>query len=238
MKDPYEVLGVSRDASDEDIKKAYRRLAKQYHPDVNPGDKQAEEKMKEINAAYDAIKDASARQSYAAGGDSGSAGSAGYGGAYGPYGSPFGNAYGGQQGQWRTYTWDPFTGFHSYGEQSDPQESPEMRAARNYIAARHYEEALHVLSGINPRDARWYYYSAIANAGLGSRVTALEHAREACRLDPGNAEYETYLDELQRGGQTYRRAGGYAQSGDAGSWCLRLCMANLLCNLFCRGCWC
>ena len=63
MKDPYEVLGVSRDASDEDIKKAYRRLAKQYHPDVNPGDKQAEEKMKEINAAYDAIKDASARQS-------------------------------------------------------------------------------------------------------------------------------------------------------------------------------
>ena len=63
MKDPYEVLGVSRDASDEDIKKAYRRLAKQYHPDVNPGDKQAEEKMKEINAAYDAITDASARQS-------------------------------------------------------------------------------------------------------------------------------------------------------------------------------
>ena len=75
MKDPYEVLGVPRDASDEDIKKAYRRLAKQYHPDVNPGDKQAEEKMKEINAAYDAIKDASARQSYAAGGSTGSAGS-------------------------------------------------------------------------------------------------------------------------------------------------------------------
>ena len=241
MKDPYEVLGVSRDASDEDIKKAYRRLAKQYHPDVNPGNRQAEEKMKEINAAYDAIKDASARQSYAAGGSTGSAGTGGYGGyggAYGPHGSPFGDGYGGQQGQWRTYTWDPFTGFHSYGEQSEPQESPEMRAARNYIAARHYQEALHVLSGINPRDARWYYYSAIANAGLGSRVTALEHAREACRLDPGNAEYETYLSELQRGGQTYRQAGGYAQSGDAGSWCLRLCMANLLCNLCCRGCWC
>ena len=167
MKDPYEVLGVSRDASDEEIKKAYRRLAKQYHPDVNPGNRQAEEKMKEINAAYDAIKDASARQSYAAGGSTGSAGTGGYGGyggAYGSYGSPFGDGYGGQQGQWRTYTWDPFTGFHSYGEQSEPQESPEMRAARNYIAARHYQEALHVLSGINPRDARWYYYSAIANA--------------------------------------------------------------------------
>ena len=104
MKDPYEVLGVSRDASDEEIKKAYRRLAKQYHPDVNPGDKQAEEKMKEINAAYDAIKDASARQSYAAGSSAGTGGYGGYGGAYGPYGSPFGDGYGGQQGQWRTYT--------------------------------------------------------------------------------------------------------------------------------------
>ena len=98
MKDPYEVLGVPRDASDEEIKKAYRRLAKQYHPDVNPGNRQAEEKMKEINAAYDAIKDASARQSYAAGGSTGSAGTGGYGGyggAYGPYGSPFGDGYGG-----------------------------------------------------------------------------------------------------------------------------------------------
>ena len=56
MTDPYTVLGVSRDASDEDIKKAYRTLAKKYHPDVNPGDKTAEEKMKEVNAAYDLIR--------------------------------------------------------------------------------------------------------------------------------------------------------------------------------------
>ena len=68
MKDPYEVLGVSRDASDEDIKKAYRRLAKQYHPDVNPGDRQAEEKMKEINAAYEQItKERSGRGSTSGG---------------------------------------------------------------------------------------------------------------------------------------------------------------------------
>lgn len=55
MEDPYKVLGVSPDASDEEIKRAYRRLAKQYHPDVNPGPAAAQ-KMQQINAAYDQIK--------------------------------------------------------------------------------------------------------------------------------------------------------------------------------------
>ena len=52
IDDPYKVLGVSRDASDEDIKRAYRQLAKKYHPDLNPGDKVAAQKMQEVNAAY------------------------------------------------------------------------------------------------------------------------------------------------------------------------------------------
>lgn len=54
--DPYQVLGVSPNASEDEIRQAYRRLAKQYHPDLNPGDKTAAQKMNEINAAYDAIK--------------------------------------------------------------------------------------------------------------------------------------------------------------------------------------
>ena len=56
IKDPYKVLGVSPNASDEEIKKAYRRLAKQYHPDRNPGDAEAARRMQEINEAYDQIK--------------------------------------------------------------------------------------------------------------------------------------------------------------------------------------
>ncbi len=56
MTDPYSVLGVSRDADEEEIKRAYRRLAKQYHPDLHPNDPEAAKKMNEINAAYDQIK--------------------------------------------------------------------------------------------------------------------------------------------------------------------------------------
>lgn len=56
MEDPYQVLGVSRDATDEEIKKAYRRLAKKYHPDLHPGDEEAARQMQRVNAAYEQIK--------------------------------------------------------------------------------------------------------------------------------------------------------------------------------------
>ena len=79
IPDPYKVLGVSPDASDEEIKRAYRRLAKQYHPDANPGDEYAAKKMQEVNDAYDRIKNPE-RYRQSAGGQS-----SGYGG-YGSYG--------------------------------------------------------------------------------------------------------------------------------------------------------
>jgi len=63
-KDYYEILEISRGASDEDIKKSYRRLAHKYHPDKNPGDKSSEEHFKEINAAYEVLKDPDKRAQY------------------------------------------------------------------------------------------------------------------------------------------------------------------------------
>ena len=68
VKDPYKTLGVDRKASDDEIKKAYRKLARQYHPDRNPDDPKAEERFKEVQQAYSILSDAEQRKRYDAGG--------------------------------------------------------------------------------------------------------------------------------------------------------------------------
>ena len=77
IEDPYKVLGISPDADDEEIKRAYRRLAKKYHPDLNPSDQEAARKMQEVNAAYEQIKNPE---------KAAQAGQGGYGGYYDPFG--------------------------------------------------------------------------------------------------------------------------------------------------------
>ena len=208
MEDPYKVLGVSPDASDEDIKRAYRRLAKKYHPDLNPGDQEAARRMQEVNAAYEQIKnpDKAGPQNQ------------------NPYGS-YGGAY-----------YDPFTGSYRQQSQSSSQTGDQYQnAAYQYIRFRRYQEALNALQNSTERNARWYYLSALTNDGLGNQVTALEHIRRAVSMDPDNQEYLWALNQMEHGGSMYRQqAGNFRGFTMGGDPCTNLCLCYLM-NLFCCG---
>jgi molecular chaperone DnaJ len=106
VKDPYKALGVDRKASDEEIKKAYRKLARQYHPDANHGDKDAEERFKEVQEAYSILSDPQKRKEYDAGGgifgggfDPGSFRTGGGGGGFGGFGDILSDLFGGAGGR-------------------------------------------------------------------------------------------------------------------------------------------
>lgn len=217
--DPYRILGVSRDASDDEIKKAYRSLSRKYHPDANvnnPNRAQAEERFKEIQQAYDTIM----KERQQGAGFGGYGGYGGYGG-FGGYGGGFGG-YGGQRE----------AGY-------DRQESNEMRAAVNYINSGHYREALNALDGIPDadRDGRWYFYAAIASDGVQDMVNAREYISRAIALEPGNIQYRQFQQHLEFGNNWYETRGGEYQGQycGVGRWCLNMMLLNALCNCLCLG---
>lgn len=176
IDNPYAELGLSPGASDEEVTKAYRRLAKKYHPDLNPNDKNAAEKMARINQAYDMIKN-------------GTGASAG-GGSYG-------------------------AGYTRSSDQSL------YAAAARYINMGYFAQALNVLAGISSRSAQWYYFSAVANYGMSNKVTALEHAKTACSMDPGNPEYAELLKQMEAGAAVFS---GTRQSYGVGGRVPNICI--------------
>lgn len=251
MKDPFQVLGIPPTASEDEIKAAYRKLARQYHPDLHPGDKTAEDKMKEVNEAYTEAVRVKKNGSYNAGNYGENArpnyGNGGYGG-YGGYGNAGGYGYSGQGGQ--QTQWDPFAemfGFGFGGQQQQQRsrytyrtsaqyDDPELQRASDWIVSGRYQDALNLLNRMSAHGAPWHYLSALANMGLGNTIAARNHARQANQLDPTNAEYRDLLTQLGDSGRSYQRAGG----GSFGNLlcanpCATLCFANMLLNCFCGG---
>ncbi|MBQ4088679.1 MAG: DnaJ domain-containing protein [Clostridia bacterium] len=233
MTDPFSTLGINSNASEDEIKSAYRKLAKKYHPDVNGGSAEAEAKMKEINEAYsEALKIKRSGGTYNPNANRGYSSSQGYGSQgyssqQGGYEDPFGFGFG-------------FGDFGFGGQQRRTYESssPELRAARNYINTGHYQEALNLLQRTNDRSAEWFYLSARANIGLGNRTAALTYARQAVQMDPDSYEYAQLLSRLEGNSANYRRSSsthGGIPLTQCSSPCAWICMLNMLCNCCCPG---
>ncbi len=236
VDNPYKVLGVPPDASDEEIKKAYRDLTKKYHPDLNPGDEHAAQMMNDINTAYDQIKSGNVPSEGTAGGTAWQ---------YRPNADPFGQGpYGYQSGYGAGYgpAWENAWNAAWQNAQRQQTERSEYTAARNYIRNRMYKEALTALGSVPPyeRDGRWYYLTAVANYYQGSRIAAMESAEKAVELDPDNEEYIRLLQQMQSGGSFYDNYRiDYQNSLRTDRLCMTLCALNLcfgpLCgtNIFC-----
>ena len=205
MNDPYKILGVSEDASDDEIKKAYRELARKYHPDNyhdNPLEDLAQEKMKEINAAYEQItkERASGRRT---------------GGAYG------GGSYG-------------YGGYQSYGgyggSQSYSGQSSVLQQARIAINTGNISRAEALLANYSDHNAEWNFLKGVVCYRRGWMDEALRYYRTAVQMDPGNAEYRQALDYMEGTDDTAYRPGGSFGTLCSGNPCLSMCCLYTLCS--------
>lgn len=208
MNDPYKVLGVSRDADETEIKKAYRSLSKKYHPDNNPGNTAAEEVFKQVQAAYEQIMKERRE---------------GTSDFYGSYTGNF-NGFGGQ---------------YTYSNDAQDSVAQNLRSANIYIQNGYFDQAMNVLNDMpeDERNDKWFYYSAIANMGIGNNITALEHAKRALSMNPGSYEYQRLVASIENGSRYYtdRSMNFSLNPRTGGGWCMKIILCNAALNLICGG---
>lgn len=251
VEDPYKVLGVSETASKEEIKKAYRKKAKEYHPDLHPDDPVAEQKMNEVNEAYDMLNNPEKYKRQDRGFNT--AGNNPYGNPYGgTYGNPYGNrqSYGdagrGQNpygsGGFGAFDFEEMFGFgrsekEIFRVQIKPCDTETVRQAIDLINGKAYSYATQSLNSIvsSQRDARWFYLSALANYGQGNEMLALNQIQKAIQMDPANTEYRSVLQRMQRSSGDYNQAGEEFQryAEEMGRFCGTFFLMQFFC-MFCR----
>lgn len=218
VNNPYSVLGIPENASDDEVKRAYRELSRKYHPDSyvdNPLKDLAEDKFKEVQEAYDTImKQCSS------------------GGGYQSYGQNSGTGYGGNYGQNQSYG-------QGYQQRSYTNSSadPKYQKVYDYINFRQYSNAMSELNAVPlpDRDGRWYYLSAITNAGMGNNIQAQNDINRAISIEPSNNEYRHFASQLQMNTRRYQNspyAGGPSNSGGCGTgnFCCDLWLADSCCE--------
>lgn len=194
-RDPYEVLGISPDASEEELKKRYRTLVKQYHPDLHPDDEEAARMMSEINAAYESINsgDAGRYNSYS---DNSSAytGSSAPNGSFTRGGTTYYYSYSNAEDLFRAF----FNGFENINNDRFRNFSynDAFSTAEMYINNGNYYGAAEILNRINNRNGKWYYLASAASYGMNRISEAIHFAEEAVRQEPDNYEYRQLLERL------------------------------------------
>ncbi len=220
VTDPYKVLGVSPNASEEEVKSAYRQLVKKYHPDNyadSPLADLANEKMQEVNEAYDMV----INRLRAGGQNNSSQQNAGYAG---------GNPYGGQQAGYG------YNGGYGYGGQASGQQSD----IRRLIQQNRLVEAEELLDGIpvKNRDGEWYFLKGTIFFQRGWLDDAMNHFSTACRLNPNNPEYRAAMNRMmwQQQGNMGSPNGSYRTGPDMAGMNACNCCSNLICADCCCEC--
>lgn len=238
VTNPYEVLGIEKGASKEEIKKAYRKKAKEYHPDLHPDDPKAAEKMNEINEAYDMLSNP---EKYQQRGQASGYGSSSQGGYYRGADSS-GQGYGGQGGYYWGFDFDDIFGF---GTRTQPlqkpvksaQDSEAIKQVIDNICMERYDQACRILNQIvsSERNARWHYLNALANYGLGNQIKAMEEMQKAVQMEPNNQVYAQAYNSMRQNGNTYQANGADFRRAAEGMnrYCMTLCALNCFCS-FCR----